>query len=291
MNATIRHLIKGAPLTVRADDDLALSLQVMLWSDIRHLPVMGGDRLVGVLSERDILRRYAELGPHAGASEKVTAAMNSPPVTIGPDETVADAVKLVTDRRIGCLPVVERGQLIGILTRLDLLVQLENRHEPPVEEHGRAQGRAPGWTQLLVDDVMSRAPLTATGDDTIPVVIDRMGRQGIRHLPVVDGEGRVIGMLSDRDVRTAVGNPLRAISPREAVVRIESTRVAHVMTRAPLTLPAGTRLSRAATLFANHKVGAVPIVGERNRLVGLVSYLDVLRAVLASAPAGASPGA
>lgn len=284
MNATVKHLIKGAPITVSADDDLALALQVMLWGDVRHLPVMGGDGLVGVLSERDVLRRYAELGPHAGARAKATAAMSSPPVTVPPDEAITDAVKLVTERRIGCLPIVERGQLIGIVTRLDLLVELENRREPPVEQHGKAEGRAPGWTQLLVDDVMSRAPLTASGDDTIPVIIDRMGRQGIRHLPVVDGEGRVIGMLSDRDVRTAVGNPLRAISPREAVVRIESTRVAHVMTRAPLTLPAGTRLSRAATLFANHKVGAVPIVGERNRLVGLISYMDVLRAVLAPTP-------
>jgi acetoin utilization protein AcuB len=285
MNATVKHLIKETPITVGADDDLALALQVMLWGDIRHLPVMGGDGLAGVLSEGDVLRRYAELGPHAGAREKASAAMSSPPIAVPPDEAITDAVKLVTDRHIGCLPIVERGQLIGIVTRSDLLAELESRHEARVEEHSREKGRAPGWTQLLVDDVMSRSPLTATVDDSIPVIIDRMGRQGIRHLPVVDGEGRVVGMLSDRDVRTAVGNPWRAISPRDAVVRIESTRVAQVMTRAPLTLPAGTRLSRAASLFANHKVGAVPIVGERNRLVGLISYMDVLRAVLSPTPA------
>jgi CBS domain-containing protein len=285
MNATVKHLIKETPITVGADDDLALALQVMLWGEIRHLPVMGGDGLVGVLSERDVLRRYAELGPHAGAREKASTAMSSPPITVSPDEAITDAVKLVTDRHIGCLPIVERGQLIGIVTRWDLLVELEGRHEPRVEEHGRAKARAPAWTQLLVDDVMSPSPFTATVDDSIPVIIDRMGRQGIRHLPVVDGEGRVIGMLSDRDVRTAVGNPMRAISPRDAVVRIESTRVAQVMTRAPLTLPAGTRLSRAASLFANHKVGAVPIVAERNRLVGVISYMDVLRAILSPTPA------
>jgi CBS domain-containing protein len=284
MNTTVKHLIKETPITVGADDDLALALQVMLWGDIRHLPVMGGDGLLGVLSERDVLRRYAELGPHAGAREKASAAMSSPPITVAPDEAITDAVKLVTDRHIGCLPIVERGQLIGIVTRLDLLVELESRQEPRVEQHSRAKGPASDWTQLLVDEVMSPSPLTATVDDSIPVIIDRMGRQGIRHLPVVDGEGRVIGMLSDRDVRTAVGHPMRAISPREAVVRIESTRVAQVMSRAPLTLPAGTRLSRAASLFANHKVGAVPIVAERNRLVGLISYMDVLRAVLSSTP-------
>jgi len=136
------------------------------------------------------------------------------------------------------------------------------------------------WTHLRVDDVMSRELVTAEADDALAVVVQRMGRHGIRHVPVVDGERRVIGMLSDRDVRTAIGNPMRSLDPRQAVVRIESTRVMHAMTRPPLTLPAGTRLSRAAALFADHKVGAVPIVDEQQHLVGLVSYTDVLRAVL-----------
>jgi acetoin utilization protein AcuB len=67
-------------------------------------------------------------------------------------------------------------------------------------------------------------------------------------------------------------------------LEIESTRVAHAMTRAPLTLPAGTRLSRAAALFADHKVGAIPIVDDKDRLVGVVSYTDVLRAVVGAKP-------
>jgi CBS domain-containing protein len=107
-----------------------------------------------------------------------------------------------------------------------------------------------------------------------------MGRHGIRHLPVVDADRRVAGMLSDRDIRTAIGNPMRAVASPEAAARIESTRVFRAMTREPLTLASGARLSRAATLFADHKVGAVPIVDEQHRLVGLISYTDVLRAVL-----------
>jgi len=136
------------------------------------------------------------------------------------------------------------------------------------------------WTHLVVDDVMSRQPVTASADDTLPVVVDRMGRRGIRHLPVTDAEHRVIGILSDRDVRTAIGNPMRSLDPREALVRIESTRVEHVMSRVPITLPSGTRLERAAALFADKKIGAVPIVDEKERLVGLVSHTDLLRAVL-----------
>ena len=127
---------------------------------------------------------------------------------------------------------------------------------------------------------MSREPLTASPEDSLQVVVDRMGRHGIRHLPIVDADRRVIGMLSDRDVRSAIGNPMWTRDPRASVVRIESTRVAHAMTRSPLVLHAGTRLSQAANMFADHKVGALPIVDEADRLVGVVSYTDVLRAVL-----------
>jgi CBS domain-containing protein len=284
MSVTIKQLLKGTPITVRQDDNLALALQVMVWGDIRHLPVMGGDALVGVLSERDVLRRYSDVGREAGALDKVGAVMN-PPVTIGPDDDAAAAVKLVTERGIGCLPVVERGRLIGLVTRRDLLAQeIDVGAEDQGAERLTPAEPRPAWTRLLVDDVMSRDPLTASGDDTIRVVIDRMGRHGIRHLPVIDVDRRVIGMLSDRDVRTAVGNPMRAVDSREAAARMESTHVAQAMTRAPLTLPAGTRLSRAAALFADHKKGAVPIVNEKDQLVGLVSYTDVLRAVIGPKP-------
>lgn len=94
-----------------------------------------------------------------------------------------------------------------------------------------------------------------------------MDRYGIRHLPIVDCDRHVIGMLSERDVRTAIGNPLRAVDAHDAAVRIESTRVLQAMTRQPSTLPVGTRLSQAAAFFANHKVSALPSVDDQERLV------------------------
>ena len=121
MTTTVRQLLTEVPMTVAQDDELALAQQVMIWSDVRHLPIMAGERLVGVLSERDILRCYAEEGRQAAGRRRVAAVMSSPPVTIGADDDVAAAAKLVADRGIGCLPVVDHGSLLGILTRRDLL--------------------------------------------------------------------------------------------------------------------------------------------------------------------------
>lgn len=281
MSITIGKLLKGSPITARHDDHLALAREVMAWGDVRHLPVIGGDALVGVLSERDLLRRYAEVGRAAAEGETVGTVMSSPPVTVGPDDDVDTAIGLVTARGIGCLPVVDKQRLLGIVTRRDLLAQ-ELGEDGAREGDGRDRDEVhrPGWMGLPVDAAMSRDPVTAAADDTIRSVLDRMSRHGIRHLPVVDNNRRVIGVLSDRDVRTAIGNPMQAVASRDAQVRIESTRVAQAMTRSPITLPAGTRLSRAAAVFADHKVGVLPIVDDRDRLVGMISYIDVLRAVL-----------
>ena len=70
MSIKIRKLVKGSPITVQQDDDLALAREVMAWGDVRHLPVIGGDALVGVISERDLLRRYAEVGRVGGRATR-----------------------------------------------------------------------------------------------------------------------------------------------------------------------------------------------------------------------------
>jgi acetoin utilization protein AcuB len=283
MNLTVGKIMKDAPITVQEDGTLAQALDVMVWGDVRHLPVLKDDVLLGVLSERDIARRYSDLGHFAAAGLKAGDVMSSPPVTVGPNDGVEAAIKLVAAHALGCLPVVERGRLVGIVTRRDLLAQQAKRdvdEQPTVE--AAAKREPPDWAGQLVDDVMSRDPLIASADDPLPAVVNRMGRYGIRHLPVVDSDRHVIGMLSDRDVRTAIGNPLHTVNMRDAAARLESTRVFQAMTHQPMTLQAGTRLSRAAAFFADHKVGALPIVDEDQHLVGLVSYLDVLRAVVGS---------
>jgi CBS domain-containing protein len=283
MNLTVGKIMKDAPITVSEDATLAQALDLMVWGDVQHLPVMRDDALLGVLSERDVARRYSDIGHFAAAGLRVGGVMSSPPVTVGSNDGVDAAIKLVAEHALGCLPVVERGRLVGIVTRRDLLArQAEHDTDEQTTANAAPKRATPEWARQLVDDVMSRDPLIASADDSLPTVVDRMGRYGIRHLPVVDNDRHVIGMLSDRDVRTAIGNPLYAVNARDAAARLESTRVFQAMTRQPMTLPAGTRLSQAAAFFADHKVGALPIVDEHQHLVGLLSYLDVLRAVVGS---------
>lgn len=88
--------------------------------------------------------------------------------------------------------------------------------------------------------------------------------------------GMVVGMLSDRDIRTVVGNPLRFVT---APYSMRALYVRDAMTAAPATIPADCELNELATRFADAKIGALPVVDRDARLVGIVSYVDVLRAL------------
>ena len=125
--------------------------------------------------------------------------------------------------------------------------------------------------------LMTRAPTTAAADDNLIDAAARMVDRNVRHLPVVDGEHHVIGMLSDRDVRTQVGDSSRTLRPDEALVRMRSLRVADAMTREAFVVRQDAPFADVVRVFTEQRVGAVPVVDEADRLVGIISYIDVFK--------------
>ena len=124
---------------------------------------------------------------------------------------------------------------------------------------------------------MTHAPVTAAADDNLLDAIARMEDRNVRHLPVVDGERHVVGMLSDRDVRTVVGDAAWPLRPDDARVRIHSLRVGDAMTRDAFVVGQDAPFAEVAKVFTDQRVGAVPVVDEADRLVGIISYVDVFR--------------
>jgi len=218
---------------------------------------------VGVLSERDLLR--FRVNGRVASQEPVSAIMSAPPVVVLPEATFERAVELMLEKRIGCLPVVSGTKLIGIGTRSDLL----RRWVQP--ESMRPEENQP------VSALMKRAPVTATADEDVLVALARMESAGARHLPVVDREGRLVGILSDRDLRGVVGHAFRASSEKDVAVRLPPTSVGDAMTRHPVTVPESATVAQAASSMVVHRIGALPVTDSSGRPIGVVSYVDVIR--------------
>jgi acetoin utilization protein AcuB len=117
----IGEIMTAPVLTVGAGEPASDAIAWMRDANVRHVPVVAGTEVIGVASERDLG------GPHGGATRKghtVGDLMHRDPVLASPDLDVRAAAAMVRERRIGCLPVVEEGRLVGIVTRSDLLEAL-----------------------------------------------------------------------------------------------------------------------------------------------------------------------
>ncbi len=120
----IEHYMATDLFTVRPDDLVDLAASVMSWRHIRHVPVEDDEGcLVGLVSHRDLLRLFAARGFGAQSGEPVVVReiMKADPVTVSPETPTLEAIRLMREKQIGCLPVVRAGRLVGIVTAQDFL--------------------------------------------------------------------------------------------------------------------------------------------------------------------------
>jgi CBS domain-containing protein len=109
-----------------------------------------------------------------------------PPATVEPGATVLDAVQAMAEEGVGAVAVVERGQLRGIFTERDLMLRVVLRDRDP--------------QKTCIADVMTSPAETASEETTAEEAFNRMLERHVRHLPVVGEDGRLLGMLSLRNL-------------------------------------------------------------------------------------------
>ena len=129
----VREIMMSAPVTLKPEDSLDLANDVISLGRIRHIPVVEDGRLVGLLSERDLLGAAAT--QIFGLKQKRKSAllrsvlikdvMKKKVFTVGPETPIKETAHLMADKRIGCVPVVSAGALVGLVTTTDILRYVE----------------------------------------------------------------------------------------------------------------------------------------------------------------------
>ena len=123
-------------LTIGEDDSLAAAAHKMTWAHCRHLPVVRNHEVVGVLSERDILAWLGAGNRLDGPTDLVRAAMVAPATVASPDDDLGEVAARMLSYRVGCLPVVVGGKLVGMVTRGDLLGRIVAEMYTPMPDRG-----------------------------------------------------------------------------------------------------------------------------------------------------------
>lgn len=253
--------------TVRPDDSLYLAAQIMAWAEIHHLPVIAGDdRLVGILTDRNVLAYRTQEPDHDPRSTPVSYAMHERPQTAGPECSLTEAAARLAHSNIGCLPVTEKGRLVGLVTRTDVLAA-----------EARSAMEA-STTLLTVAEVMTKEPASVKPDDYLLDAAKLMGELGVRHLPVVDDNGKAVGILSDRDIKAAVRDPIEFVRGGGNGGE-QPDQVRDAMSRPPLRVRATENCGDVAKLFVQFQASAMVVTTDDGTLEGIVSYVDLLRSI------------
>lgn len=132
---------------------------------------------------------------------------------------------------------------------------------------------------MYISEHMTTVPITVSEQTSLPEARQILSEYQIRHLPVINNLGKLVGILSDRDLRSAY--PSSVTSKEEAILAFEHVKkctAADIMTTTCSTLSIDARLDDALRIFEKDKVGAIPVVDEEDNVLGLFSLLDLTSA-------------
>ncbi|HSD51374.1 MAG TPA: CBS domain-containing protein, partial [Candidatus Methylomirabilis sp.] len=131
---------------------------------------------------------------------------------------------------------------------------------------------------MQVQEWMNRDVLTVTPEESFRTAMHLIRQKGIRHLPVVEGK-RLVGIVTDRDLRQAAPSGATSLSIHELHYILEKVTVREIMTKQVVTIRPDQTVEDAALLLLGHRIGGLPVVrGEE--LIGIITETDILQAFL-----------
>lgn len=263
------------PVALSPSDAVDQALGLFETYPFRHLPVVDLNTLVGIVSDRDLAfaaalprpRRAPGHGPRG--VRRVEEIMHRNVITATPSTTVRVAVESMLTHRVGALPVVKTGAfLVGIVTETDVLRLFQR-------DACWGESGAPG--ELLVEAHMSTPVQTVEPGTDLMDAAERLLNSQVRHLPVLE-DGKLVGMLSDRDLRRALARLARMDRAIEAKASSAVPRllVEDAMSRPCMTIERGRSLRAAAYTLLECRIDALPVV-DGDTLIGIVSKTDLLQ--------------
>ena len=137
---------------------------------------------------------------------------------------------------------------------------------------------------MLIKDRMTRSPITAPPEMPMQEALKLMRERGIRRLPVVDKKGKLVGIVSDRDLLHASPSDATSLSVWELNYLLSKVTLKELMTTPVITVTPETPVQEAARIMAEKKIGGLPVV-QAGKVVGVITETDLFQVLLELLPA------
>ena len=276
---TVADVMTNMPIVVQVPGNRNDAINIMVRNKLTGLPVVRASdgQLMGIISRRDVFKNMKET--------QLSILMKKNPLVIGPDATLAEAAKIFFEKRIHRLPVVENQRLIGIITPTDLIRVIKKMKN----------------VTLTAEDAIRVSCATCYKDDPLSYVVKSMRISDVSAMPVLDESGKMVGILTDRDLfvdQTKDIAAIKAMGLDDTCISLAGYRnvlplfhlenntdastksVSEFMVENPTKVFKKAKLSDVAKIMDENDFGQIPVHGDNDELIGMVYDVDILLALL-----------
>jgi len=322
----VKDMMTYGVKTLTLDDTIETCLKIMKVNKIRHIPVVdiateekGKQCFVGIVSQRDVFRQISPYLGKVGEEDSDLKALKQPlvqivtrkPKSVSPETKIQDMITIMVNNRIDSVPVLLDGHLVGIATATDILklfARLDAIRQLCWEKITMEPGRR--FVDLLsgdadeavlalpsvlrtVEDIMTEKVVCLEEQDNLAKVMDVMQQGKFRHVPIVDRQKKLVGIISDRDVlrhlpfrgcqRQPKTEVFRAglfdVDLNEPVIKQTTNRI---MKRDVVHVPPGCSFHDAVKMLHEMSISCLPVTNDEKNILGIVTVTDVMRGLLAA---------
>jgi CBS domain-containing membrane protein len=289
---------------------------------VRHAPVVDypfGDKsapeFIGIVSERDVLRLGLpqteevdpiEIDPRA-KRQLLTQIITRKPKSVSATDAIPDVIETMQRNQVDLVPVLDETGLVGIITTTDILEltvklseackRLFNASDTnlPLKDLGQLHADATrvfdSFAGTIAGNVMTPDVISLRSDDVLGSAKDILQQQRFRHMPIVDKQAELVGILSDRDILRhlpfAGRRPPRDTGEfRHHLFEVTESSMSlmiplnRIMTCDVSCVLAEAALSDVARMMQNQKMSCLPVVEANRKLCGIITGVDIMRSLL-----------
>lgn len=278
----LKQFLTENVVTIGTDASIDEAVHLLNQHHVRHLPVARDGQPVGMVSLGDVLVHVGGLMSDQRASTRdasvkfagptqIEQIMSPQVVSLSPEDSAAEACRLMLDRDIAAVILVSEGKICGIVTEADLLGRFFEGNSPLPED---CRSRA-------VAELMTTELITATKTESAFSLIRKMAKR-IHHVPITE-DGKLLGMVSEHDVRRALAlDKIQTIKEAAQEVRLMGDFDAgKIMSHSVETTTPDASLADAARQMVEQKVGSLPVIKDE-KLIGIITETDLLQACAAT---------
>jgi len=273
----VKEVMTENPIVAELPGTRTEVLKKLVKNNVTGLPVVKSDdgTLVGFVTRQDIFSKPEE--------EQLALVIKRDIPTIGPNASVKDAARLMVDRQLSHLPVIEKNKLVGILTPTDLLIVVEKDNP-----------------QITVEEIVRSPCIPIYQGAPLSVALATFRAAKVNALPVLDDDAKLVGIITDRDIfnQTIVDSSVvmsdLGISDDEdnwtweglrnvvklwyEVSRVDLPKlgVKDIMIKNPMTVFRKTLVADAARIMRKQDFGQLPVRDSKDNLVAMIYDIDVV---------------